>query len=809
MAQEDGVKSKAHVAGAVGQAAGALLLALFAGGATRAEEPPCVQRLLPRLDAAEAATPERLERLVRSSFQARWREEFEDADAWRTDWTPVAALAAVAKPASRANLLEAIEWLELDGARGIAVPPVTGGVVRDLPLAAERTALVRARVWIGDPPGSVKLLVQPLQELRDGPAGGARRLRQNAAQRQEVQEVSFRKSGEWGELELLVGPLPRRAGLRVIVQSLDVPFALDRVELLDAPAWAPLLCDPTEEGLLFGAGAGALAFTLDALRAEGMLLEAGAGTSAEVTVPSLAPRLEALLAPLAADAAARREAPRLELLFDGARLGQVDFPTPAAAGEAPVGFRDWRHDLAVVAGRTGRLELRVAGGGALFIGAPLLLGAAASPPPRFVLVSIDTLRADQLHCHGHPQLRAPALESLAESGTRFAELHAASSWTLPTHASIMTGLPAAAHGSTATERPVPSQARVLAEHLAEHGFATAAFTGGGMLDPVFGFTQGFDRYSRRDPALGPFTAADGAPDWPITPALDWLHAHADVPTFLFLHTYCVHNYRPEPEYAARLPELLGFDLSTVPQLIARATDGDATARPLLVALYDATLRQVDERLVAPLLAALERDRGFDRTLLSVLSDHGDEWFDHDRAFHGEELWGELTRVPWLVRGPGVAAGAVVSAAAGHDDVAATLLPRLFLPRLEPTTGRDLLAADPPPPIGTLQHVVSRRRGELNALVAWPWKLIRRRRSTDSDAAPDHALFHLGEDPAEKRDRAASEPERVMQLSRLLDQRLDECRLLHAAIGGGRDADVAIDPELEAQLRALGYLGDEK
>ncbi|MBM4014945.1 MAG: sulfatase [Planctomycetes bacterium] len=794
----------AAAAQAGGRCAAVLLPLLLACAAASAGEPPCVQRLLPRLDASAAATPAQLERLVRGALSSTWREEFDDADAWRTDWSPVEALAPAAPPATRGRLLAEVEWLELDGARGIVVPPTTGGVVRDLPLSAERTTVVRARVRLGEQPGVVTLQVQPLQEHRPGPAGRAKRLRQNAAQRQEVQEATFRRNGEWGEIELLVPPLPRRGGLRVIVQSVDAPFALDRVELFDAPAFAPLLCDTTPDGLVFGAGSGALAFTLDALRAEGLLLEAGAGTAVEVTIPARAPRFEALLAPLVAEGGGSALAPRLELRFDGALLGQIAFEDAAGA---PDRFREWRLDLGPAAGRTGRLELLAAGSGALFLGAPLLLGAAAAPPPRFVLLSIDTLRADQLHCHGHPQLRAPALESLAAVGTRFAELHGASSWTLPTHASIMTGLPAAAHGSTVTERPVPSQARVLAEHLAEHGFATAAFTGGGMLDPVFGFTQGFDRYSRRDPALGPFAAADGAPQWPITPALEWLAAHADMPAFLFLHTYCVHNYAPEPEFAARLPELRGFDLATVPQLIARATAGDAATRPLLVALYDATLRQVDERLVAPLLQALERDQGFERTLLAVLSDHGDEWFDHDRAFHGEELWGELTRVPWLVRGPGVAAGVVVDLPAGHDDVAATLLPRLGLPRLEPTTGRDLLAAEPPAASAQLMHVSSRRRGELHALVAWPWKLVRRR--PDGAEAVTHALFHLVDDPAEKLDRAAAEPARVAQLARLLDQRLAECRLLHSAIGVGSDADVTIDPELEAQLRALGYLGDEK
>lgn len=770
--------------------------------AAPAGEPPCVQRLLERIDPAQAADSVRIEALLRGALDRAWSDELDDPAAWRSRFTVAAALAPQAPSGMRESLLADVATKEVDGARGLLVPPTTGGIVCEVPLAADRTAVVRARVRLGDGPASVVLQVQPLAEFHAGLPGSVKRLRQNAAQRQNVQEARFERAGEWGELELLVPPLPRRAALRLIVRSADRPFLLDRIELLSAPAWAPLVAESTASGLSFAARDGRCALLLGEQRADGLLLEGGAAAAIEVAVPRRAPRFEVLLAPLALAGGATP--PVVELRLDGALVATREF---AAADEVPAAFEEWRHDLASCAGRSVRLELAVRGGGACFVGAPLVLGAAATPPPLLVLLSIDTLRADQLAAYGHPQVRAPALESLAASGTRFDQLRTASSWTLPSHASLMTGLPAAAHGSNATERPVPSGARVLAEHLAERGFATAAFTGGGMLDPVFGFAQGFDRYSRRDPALGPFVAADGTARWPIEPALAWLDAHDDVPAFLFVHTYCVHNYAPEPEFAARVAALRDFRLDEVSGLIARATAGDATTRPLLVALYDATLRQVDERLVAPLLAALDRGDRPARTLLSVLSDHGDEWFDHERAFHGEELWGELTRVPWLVRGPGVAAGAVIELPVGHEDVAATLLPRLGLPRLEPTTGRDLFADAEPAAASILQSVSSRARGERDALVAWPWKLVRRRALNEETVT--HALFHLIDDPAEQVDRSAAEPARVAQLVRLLEQRLAECRLLHAAIGGGSDGDVTIDPELEARLRALGYLGDDR
>ena len=800
--------------------AGIGVAACVAASAVAPAEAPCVQRLLELADRSDATDsivdPGWLDATLRAALHPLGVEELDDPAAWRCDWWSGLAIGARgAVPVDRG--MAAVEPYEADGIRGMAVPPNCGGVVRDVEVDAQATVILRARVKLGDAKGEVLLQAQPLAEWHapGDPRGPSRKKRLNAAQRNATMETRLTGGDGWSELELVIGPQIGRAGVRIVVASAADLFALDRVEVLVAPGWASLFGSTAVAALPTVRADGRCALTVGRVRAEGVLLPAGAKLAIDAVVPARAPRCEALFAPISVAGAA---APEIELKIDGESVATRELAAAAgsAGAESPLEFVEWRCDLARFAGRAVRLEFVARGGGACFVGAPLLLGATASPPPTLVLLSIDTLRADQLHGFGHPDARTPAIDRLAAEGTCFTGLHTASSWTLPAHASIMTALPAAAHGATRTERGIPSRARVLAEQLAAAGFATAAVTGGGMVDPQFGFAQGFDRYSMRDPALGPFVDDAGEASWPVEPALEWLERHRDVPTFLFVHTYCVHNYKPEPEFAARVPALDGFDLATQSQLLARATAGDATTRPLLVALYDAALRQVDERLVAPLLAQLDREGRAARSVVTLLSDHGDEWFDHERAFHGEELWSELTRVPWIARGPGFAAGAVDARPVGHVDVAPTLLARLGLPRLELCAGRDLLA-DPESVEPILESVWSAKRGAIDALIAGPWKLVRRKPS--EDAAAVDRLFRIDDDPAERHDLSEQEPARHAQLIRLLDAKLAECRLLQAAVGGGTDGggtdgggtdgEVAIDPALEAELRALGYLGDEK
>ena len=115
--------------------------------------------------------------------------------------------------------------------------------------------------------------------------------------------------------------------------------------------------------------------------------------------------------------------------------------------------------------------------------------------PSLLLITTDTLRADYLSCYGSREVETPNLDRLARGGVLFARARASVPLTLPSHASILTGLHPPAHGvrDNGTFR-LPESIVTLAEVLKPHGYETAAFVGAFVLDRRFGLAQGFDVY---------------------------------------------------------------------------------------------------------------------------------------------------------------------------------------------------------------------------------------------------------------------------------------------------------------------------
>ncbi len=125
--------------------------------------------------------------------------------------------------------------------------------------------------------------------------------------------------------------------------------------------------------------------------------------------------------------------------------------------------------------------------------------AECSIPPAdgIILISIDTLRADRLHAYGYEPETSPSLDRMAREGARFANVVAPSSWTLPSHATMLTGLDPTHHrvvgfGSGAR---MPEGLITVAERFLAAGFRTAAFVGGGFVSREQGFDRGFEKFS--------------------------------------------------------------------------------------------------------------------------------------------------------------------------------------------------------------------------------------------------------------------------------------------------------------------------
>jgi arylsulfatase A-like enzyme len=168
---------------------------------------------------------------------------------------------------------------------------------------------------------------------------------------------------------------------------------------------------------------------------------------------------------------------------------------------------------------------------------------------------MDTVRSDRVN-----DATAPALGAIAGGGVRLPRFYAASSYTIPSHMSIFTGLDPAAHGVHRQRSALAPEVATLAEVLAEAGFRTQAFHEGGYVEGRFGFARGFEDY-RRAPRIA--VAREVLPD-----VVTWIRAHADERWFLFLHTYAAHSpYGGYDRYRAEAPERgLLSDRARLPQV---------------------------------------------------------------------------------------------------------------------------------------------------------------------------------------------------------------------------------------------------
>lgn len=360
--------------------------------------------------------------------------------------------------------------------------------------------------------------------------------------------------------------------------------------------------------------------------------------------------------------------------------------------------------------------------------------AATARVPGIVLVCVDTLRADALEADAASD-GLPSVRAWARRATAFSDAIAPSAWTLPSVASLLTGLHLTTHGvlELSADARLAGAVPTLATTLQRAGFSTAACTGGGWVSPENGLGTGFDRFhvdfDRRPPsqAIVRF-AKETAPDRPF---------------FLFLHTYGAHDpygdktpmfTGPCGDADASLTSALAEAVTARRPLVGelrhrflRAFLGDPCAHATLLAglghtnasnlwledcrgwadggwrdepggpetcdalrvAYRRGLAATDRRL-GELLEAL--DAFPPETVVILTGDHGEAFGEHGVVHHGRYLFGELVHVPLLVRAPGFPGGTVVAGPCSLVDVAPTCLELAGIAPGSPTDGMSLVGA---------------------------------------------------------------------------------------------------------------------
>jgi arylsulfatase A-like enzyme len=428
-----------------------------------------------------------------------------------------------------------------------------------------------------------------------------------------------------------------------------------------------------------------------------------------------------------------------------------------------------------------------------------------SPGPNAILISIDTLRADHLGCYGYARLTSLHLDRFAAGGAIFERAVAESPWTMPSHASLLTGLAPSRHGMLDDMSRLSDAIPTLAERVRSAGVQTAAFVNTPYLEASTGLMRGFesarhfDIWDDREQRVLSGEAMNDA-------FADWLDEHGDRPFFVFFHTYDLHSdYLPAARYRAELVRPYDGRFDGRSQTLTGIVLGRLHPKPADVDhirdLYDAALRQLDDDLGA-LFADLERRGLLGDTLVIVTSDHGEEFFDHGNVGHGRSLYQEMVHVPLIVRGPGVAAGLRIDAPVQLVDVAPTLLDWFGAQPLAAAEGRDLAplwtkAASNPDaaPRVTCSEVGPRKavrdfKSHLVGVVEGDLKLVH-------DLATGRSLlFDLRTDPEELHNLATDRSDDVARLRRHVDACSDRKGL-------ARD-ETEISPATRERLRSLGY-----
>ena len=502
-------------------------------------------------------------------------------------------------------------------------------------------------------------------------------------------------------------------------------------------------------------------------------------------------------------------------------------------------------ELATFAGKRVTLTLALEGaapGSIGLWGSPVIRagGSATETKPNVILVWADTLRRDHLDLYGYGRPTAPEIAKLGAEGAVFDDCLGQATWTKVATPALMTSLQPLTNGVHSFHDRLPASATTLAEVFRGAGYSTLSLSSVFFTGKMTNLHQGFEEL-HEDGSLPDHSSSKTAREY-VDRLLPWIESRRGSPFFAFLHVTDPHDpFRPYPPYdtlwssseqnaqhekdaetvrgSIKDPLLRDFGMPTKSEVVAAGLDPDVWLRSWRD-WYDGSIRGMDAEIgrVVERLRVLGLDRD---TIVVFTADHGEEFFEHGRSFHGQSVYSELQRLPLVFWGPGrVEAGRRLADPMATIDVMPTILDLAGLPTPAGIQGRSLAsrlaasAAGAPAtasrelPVFTEKAATRPGQGspppyetESYAIVDGGWKLIRNVKP--APGAAELELYDRRRDPGDATNVAASHPDVVARLAPALEAW--RRKMLAAKLPPDSEAAAAMRPEELQRLKSLGYV----
>ncbi len=427
------------------------------------------------------------------------------------------------------------------------------------------------------------------------------------------------------------------------------------------------------------------------------------------------------------------------------------------------------------------------------------------PPPPIYLIVIDTLRADALSCYGG-QRPTPALDKFAANAVLFEQCFAPSSWTVPSVASIWTGLYPYHHGTT---KALIDQGRVvsqetlsggyttMAEMLKASGYRTYGISANGHIAETYGFAQGFDQFVGHNF----MPKANVASSWAGLAPRVVAEQRFGQPTFVMLFYFDPHHpYSPQepwatkycPDWGEKADRLLGDEMVNLVREDYFRKHPDKI--PIARALYDSEVAALD----AHLEMVLRELPGYDDAWVIIVADHGESFGEVGKMLHGNNLRQPEVHVPLMIKLPhNQLAGTRIATPVSSIDLLPTLAELVKVAQPPKSDGQSLIAllmngGRTATPRALFAHIDVPWTYQ-RAMLRWPFKIILER-------GQDPVVYDLSADPGETKNlRQAKAAEATAWIREADEATRNNIRFPPRRISG------EMSDEARNKLRELGYL----